>query len=303
MHDEWFPLVHSRALKRVPMAAHLLAEPLIVARVGAPGLLVVPARGWSRRFARGMPEAAPSYRAEERDGLVWCSLGQPTGPAPAWPYVEWPGVEGSSEIGCNFVHLVENMMDSSHAAFIHGGLLRARPTKLVRYVVRESATGVSKTNHGEEASGSLLYRLFGRGETKFSHVEEFVLPNWVRAEYRTLKGDVVFAVQFAFAPITSSRTRIFYRVCSGRPLNRVRVLNRMAMLVLGRLVDNVIEQDRWILEAEERALQSLQEAPRRVSTSADIAATWAGRRATDFAARGGQGNAHVDRIAEFELRL
>jgi phenylpropionate dioxygenase-like ring-hydroxylating dioxygenase large terminal subunit len=303
MRDEWFPLIRSRAAKRAPVAVRLLDEPLIVVRAAANDLRIFPAQRWSRLLAHSAPGQASTYCAEERDGLIWCSLGRPSAPAPAWPHVDWPGIMGGSEIECNFVRLVENMMDASHAAFIHGGLLRARPSKLVRYMVRETATGVIKINHGEKASGSLLYKLFGRGESEFSHVEEFVLPNWVRAEYRTTQGDVVFAVQFAFAPTASTRTRVFYRVCSSRAISRVQALNRVAMFVLGRLVNRVVQQDRWILEAEERALRAVHEAPRRVSTSADIAATWAGRRATDFAAGRSHGTASLERSVEFELRL
>jgi phenylpropionate dioxygenase-like ring-hydroxylating dioxygenase large terminal subunit len=301
MQDEWFPLLRSRAVKRVPVAARLLDQALLVVRADSNDLCVFPARGW-----RSAPGPVATYCAEERDGLIWCCLGRPAAGAPAWPYIDWPGITGDGEIECNFVRLVENMMDASHAAFIHGGLLRARPSKLVRYVVRESATGVIKSNQGEKASGSLLYRLFGRGESELSHVEEYVLPNWVRAEYRTMQGDVVFAVQFAFAPTSSTRTRIFYRVCSNGAIGRVPVFSRVALFVLGRLVKKVVEQDRWILEAEERALRALQDAPRRVSTDADVAATWAGRRATELAAGRSADNAKrepLERSVEVELRL
>lgn len=303
MRNEWFPLLWSPALQRTPVAMRLLDEPLIAFRSPSNEPRVAPAHGWSKLVPLAQPQQASPYCVEERDGLVWCSLGQPSAPAPSWPYIERLGVTGSSEIECNFVRLVENMMDATHAAFIHGGLLRGRPSRLVRYTVHETATGVVKINRGERASGSLLYRLFGGGEPEFSHVEELVLPNWVRAEYRTMAGDVVFAVQFVFAPVTVTRTRLFYRVCSRRAIVPTHGLNRLVMLILGRLVDKVIDQDRWILEAEERALQGSQLPPRRVSTNADTAAAWAGQRVLDFALGHRNPHAHLGRSVEFELRL
>ncbi|MEZ4358939.1 MAG: hypothetical protein R3B48_02080 [Kofleriaceae bacterium] len=307
LRDHWLPLRWSRAVGETPSCARLLGEPVLVSRSRAHGLRVTPARAWrssARSGERG--ERGERYLAEERDGVVWCSLGRPSAPPPAWPYRDWPGTSGSAELECSFVRLIENMMDASHAAFIHGGLLRGKPTRLVRYVVRDTVAGVQKINERERARGSLLYRLFGSGEDEFCHVEELVLPCWVRAEYQTTGGEVVFAVQFAFAPVTATRTRILYRVGARRAISRVGPINRVALLVLGRLVRRVIEQDRWILEAEERVLEELRgrgEAPRRAATSADIAAVWAGQRAEDLAAGRARDPAAPARRVEFELRL
>jgi phenylpropionate dioxygenase-like ring-hydroxylating dioxygenase large terminal subunit len=300
LRGHWLPLISSRQVGRAPVPVQLLGAPLLVSRSPRLGVQVAPARAGLHGRAAASPLAA------EQDGVVWCALENPAAGPPSWPYREWPGTTGSSELACNFALLVENMMDASHAAFIHGGLLRARPSRLVRYEVRETASGVVKINRGERASGSLLYRLFGSGEREFSHVEELRLPNWVRAEYQTMQGEVVFAAQFAFAPVTVSRTRVFYRVCARRPISRIGALHRVGLRVLGRLVRRVVEQDRWILEAEERALTALRArgaSPRRVSTSADVAAAWAGRRVRELAAGGGAAAPSVERRVEFDHRL
>lgn len=303
LRDEWLPVVESRGVKRRPVPVPLLGEPFIVVRNDAGIARMVPARGWSRLAGQNSCIRDSTLAVDERDGLIWCCAGRPSQPIPQWPHAEWPGIVGSGDIACNWVRIVENMMDASHAAFVHGGLLRARPSKLVAYSVRESAIGVSKINRGENARGSVLYWLFGNGESEFSHVEEFIVPNWVCTEYRTMRGQVVMAAQFALTPMTSAHTRLFYRVSSPTGFCKAKLLDRGARFILSHLVRRVIAQDRWILEAEERAVQPVGAQPRRVTTVADVAATWAGRRAAEYALGGRNSGARPDRGVEFELRL
>jgi phenylpropionate dioxygenase-like ring-hydroxylating dioxygenase large terminal subunit len=291
----WFPVAHEEQVGRKPTVSVLLNCVLQLFREPGSGELVALRVGAGARGARGF------LPARARDGLVWVSLAPESPEPPAWPFMDKVGFRDQAEVGCHYVQLIENMMDASHAGFVHGGLLRGKPSNLVRYLVEETETGVVKSNRGEKASRSLLYRLFGSGSDEFCHIERYLVPHTVRAEYRTLEGETIFSTQFVCAPSTPGQTRIFYRVCVNADSGWQRRMGKMIVPILRPLVRKVMAQDRAILELEQRTIRDLPADVQRVFSVADVAAIWSARRAFDPTSQGASiGRA---RSKEFELRL
>ena len=67
------------------------------------------------------------YKAQERYGLVWVSLGEPTQDIP--PFPEWENAAyrkilcGPYRIQANGPRIVENFLDVGHFPFVHEGIL------------------------------------------------------------------------------------------------------------------------------------------------------------------------------------
>jgi phenylpropionate dioxygenase-like ring-hydroxylating dioxygenase large terminal subunit len=79
---------------------------------------------------RGIPSKAraTAYQVEERYGLVWVCLGEPRAEIPTFPpELKDPDYRWREQrdgfMGCNAARFVENMMDTSHFAWVHPGVL------------------------------------------------------------------------------------------------------------------------------------------------------------------------------------
>ena len=166
----WHPVSYAAALGAEPRAATLLDEPLVLWRdaAGTPralrdrcvhrgtalslgavtgGEIACAYHGW--RFdgsgrcthipqledSSRVPAQArvPTYRCEERLGLVWVALDAPRWPIPDLPELhaaDWRAVRtGPFEWQAHASRQLENFTDFGHFAFVHEGLLgdRAKP--------------------------------------------------------------------------------------------------------------------------------------------------------------------------------
>lgn len=127
----------------------------------ADGCLVCPYHGWE--FGGGgravhLPQldegaAIPPrarldvVRAEARYGWVWVALDEPRLPIPDIPELDEPGWrvihDPESEWACSALHLLDNNLDPSHVAFVHGGTFGAgAPKKVTMPQVSRTATGM-----------------------------------------------------------------------------------------------------------------------------------------------------------------
>ncbi len=101
-----------------------------------------------------------SYRAEEKDGLVWIALDEPTQPIPTWPESEMPGyrrIWTQYHWQANAARALENVLDFAHFPWVHPGVLgdRSKPVypdidvktegNHIRYVVDDEATNAIRT--------------------------------------------------------------------------------------------------------------------------------------------------------------
>ncbi len=192
----WYPVALSTEVVDRPIAATLLGERIVVYRAGGRVLalkdlcihrgtplslgwidgeeLVCAYHGW--RYAgsgacvripsltpgRPIPPKAKldSYRADEKDGLVWVALEEPREPIPTWPESEAPGyrrIWTQFHWKANAARALENVMDFAHFPWVHPGVLgdRAKPVypdvtvssegNQIRYVVDDEATNAIRS--------------------------------------------------------------------------------------------------------------------------------------------------------------
>jgi len=71
---------------------------------------------------------AQSYRAQERYGLIWVSLGDPTHDIPPFPEADLPGYQfvlcgPFGPVHAGAPRIIENFLDVTHFPFVHGGIL------------------------------------------------------------------------------------------------------------------------------------------------------------------------------------
>ena len=117
--------------------------PLSLGRVTPSGTIQCGYHGWqfnaqgvcthipSKGSGGSIPRKArvTSFRTVERYGLVWCALEEPQVPLPSWPYGEWDKPEyrnimlDAHHWNSSAGRVVDNFLDISHLAFVHGGVL------------------------------------------------------------------------------------------------------------------------------------------------------------------------------------
>lgn len=273
------------------------------------GKILCPYHGWKfdgagrcadiPSLCRGerIPEhiAVKSYAVREELGTVWFTFSDtPFEPEPpTWHHPETAAFTTVQEMDCEYVRLMENLVDNPHAGFLHAGLLRGRPRSHVTSTVRETERGVHIATAGETAHGSMIYRLLRQAtrseEWEIVHTEEYLDPNIIRTTFGDKRGRVLVTSQFVCTPVHERRTRVFYRITIEFPL-----IARALLLPMKRMVDEVIRQDGWILEQEAKVAWAEPER-KRIPTASDAASLWVAAAARRYAQDGPQ---HRERRGE-----
>ena len=316
LERSWFPVAWSRDLRRRPRRVTLLDRQFVVFRTrrGTPAVLEnrCPHRGvdlsagrvdhrgircryhgWqfdetgrctdvpSRLEAERTPNVrVPALPVHESAGAVWATLSaEPYRPEPEpWQFPDHRAFLVDVEIDCDYVRVMENLVDASHAAFLHRGLLRGMPKTEVQAQVEQTATGVHIRTDGETARGSLLYRLVARRDADIVHTEDFVAPNIVKLVY--ISGPAHSTSQFVAVPMTESRTRLF-----GRVTVRMPGLTPVVFPVVQAAIRRIIRQDVSIME-DMAATERLFPGRRTTAVRADTPSVWLSRAADDFRKNG-----------------
>lgn len=162
LRDDWHVVARSSAVTDRPVGVELLGEPVVLWRSGGcvsagrdlcvhrgtrlsigriqEDRLVCAYHGWQYNGEgqcalipahpdRKPPEKAriQMYRAEERDGLIWVSLGDPSASVPTVPELSDPRfrkvVCGPYEVAAEAPRIVENFLDVTHFPYVHEGYL------------------------------------------------------------------------------------------------------------------------------------------------------------------------------------
>jgi phthalate 4,5-dioxygenase oxygenase subunit len=154
---------------------------------------------------------AKAYRAVERNGLIWCYMGNRQDNPPPLPSIE-ANLIGNSEIWClqrecNWLQALEGDIDTSHVGFLHVGSLKPedlphdhpmRPTVLNRAPEYE----VRNTDWGAMYGG---YRLNDDGRMSW-RVAHFMFPFWTQtpnARFATR------AIARAWVPMDDGHSMLF----------------------------------------------------------------------------------------------
>jgi phenylpropionate dioxygenase-like ring-hydroxylating dioxygenase large terminal subunit len=247
----------------------------------------IPSRSASQQADQLPDISVPALRVHESDGMVWVAFREPYQPEPEpWQFPRHRAFLVDVTIDCDYVRVMENLVDASHAAFLHAGLLRAMPKTEVAVQVDETERGVHIRTDGEKAQGSLLYRLSGGKGADVLHTEEFVEPNIVKLVYDV--GSSHSSSQFVAVPVDEHRTRLFARVTA-----RVPGFTAIAFPAVELAIRRIIKQDVAIMEDMARNERFF---PGKMCTSvrADTPSIWLARAAEEFRKNGPRAGAGAE---------
>lgn len=335
----WFPILPARELGRRPIALRLLGVPLVLFRGprDEPALLwdrcphrLVPLslgrvergelrcayHGWTfdaggrctdvPSLPRHKPTpkvCAPSFPVRLVGDTLWATLSEdPYDAEPAgWIDGEVHGSLHVVDLACDYVRILENLVDNAHAAFVHRNFLRSYPTQDIRSVLRETERGLRVETYGERARRGLLFRLWRRvaasDDLEISHVEEYLEPTAARVTYGDRSGRLHIAVHFLCVPQDAHHTRLMYRCTVRAPL-----LSRVFLPLLAGNVGRLMVQDRELLEHEAAAAREDGDGRRGTPTISDVPGVWVARAARDYAAHGPRPRAQLS-TREIAYRL
>ena len=152
-----------------------------------------------------------AYPVREAGGMIWTYLGDPT-KAPPFPDFPWAAAAQSMRattvtiIGCNYVQLIEGLLDSSHLSVLHSSALQrpvadglnfAKATSHMRFDAAPRIE-VEDTDYGLRYAA--IRQVDGKAETR---ITAFIMPFWMINP----NGDIVVGV----VPMNDEKTA-FYNV-------------------------------------------------------------------------------------------
>lgn len=127
---------------------------------------------------------ARAYPIREAGGLAWVYLG-PEGQEPAlphWPWFDLPSanvIATGHFIGCNFVQVLEGLVDSSHLGILHGNALGVSLDSDLAYAQKVSTMQFDKAPRLEAQPTGFGFRYAAirrMGERDTARVTSFVAP-------------------------------------------------------------------------------------------------------------------------------
>lgn len=291
----WAPVALSDEVRERPVASQLLGERLALYR-GAGGKvsafrdlcihrgtplslgwiegddLVCTYHGWtygpsgactripSLAPGRPVPPKArvPAYRAEERYGLVWVCLEEPTASIPLYPEAEEPGfrtIWTTYEWRASAPRVIENVMDFAHFPWVHPGVLghREKPVYpdvavsvhdgLIEYTVDDEATNAVR---GYRVSLPLTLYMHVRRRTPGGRVPP-VGPSGrdtgPSGRDRGSEAERITSMLFVARPVTERETTFYFGHARNFALDQPDE-------VWAERNTSVTEQDRRIVEAQ-----------------------------------------------------
>jgi len=164
--NAWYVAAWSSEIGRQPLGRTLLNEPIVLFRDAAGRAAALEDRCCHRGMPLARGEPAPgglrcsyhglvfdgagrcveiptqktippslrvrSFPVEERDALVWIWMGDPARADPseivAYPWhASWPHKDKTERLACNYLLISDNLLDQTHAAFVHKSTLASNP--------------------------------------------------------------------------------------------------------------------------------------------------------------------------------
>jgi phenylpropionate dioxygenase-like ring-hydroxylating dioxygenase large terminal subunit len=212
-----------------------------------------------------------SYPIEPRYGLLWIWMGDPSLADPAdifeaehWDDPAWGSTRGDDmTMGCNYLHITDNLLDPSHVAWVHPGSFAgdgAGETPLQITIADDGVTSWRWMTHAAPAPIYAPYLQFGGNCDRKQQYEvrypsnalivAFLAPAGTGGEDKPLHPDTFIMESFNFlTPVDESTTRYFwfqlYNVAPGDADVSYR---------LGASVRGAFEEDKVILEASQRGM-------------------------------------------------
>jgi vanillate O-demethylase monooxygenase subunit len=165
---------------------------------------------------RGIPAKAraTAYRCQERYGLVWVCLGEPVADIPTFPPEfddpswNWDVFSTEALLQANAARWIENLIDFSHHAWIHEGILGDRRyPQILPYEIQQNADGFEFEieDGGVALDEDATDPSFKRGRARYQVVYPF---NMFLVNYRVGEDSRTFR-WWVCNPMSTKETRVF----------------------------------------------------------------------------------------------
>jgi phenylpropionate dioxygenase-like ring-hydroxylating dioxygenase large terminal subunit len=194
---------------------------------------------------RAIPSKARAtvYRAAERHGLVWVCLGEPVAEIPELPpelddpAFRWHARGYERRIAANAARMIENLMDFSHFAWVHPGLLGDRNHPECLPVTTEP------TDTGFQFEIEVPLNRLRPDGPKERQRYTLILPFTIVLQRRSVAGPEQQTLFWICSPVSLKDTRFYY--FAGRNFSTDRPPeDEMARAQV------IYDQDRAIVEAQ-----------------------------------------------------
>jgi phenylpropionate dioxygenase-like ring-hydroxylating dioxygenase large terminal subunit len=228
-----------------------------------------------------------SYPVVEQDELVWIWMGDPTQADPSriisYPYhndyAQWPHKSTTLQVKCNYLLLIDNLMDLTHLGYVHGRTVGGAPMTHVaaKMETTSTPTGVKFIRWMLNSVPPATYaKAVGfKGKVDRWQEFEFVAPGSViqftgaldagTGAYDQGKREGGFALRIyhGITPETDASSFYFWSAANGYrqddPMATEQLFNEIAV---------TFDEDKLILEAQQARLQGSPASPL-IDTDAD----------------------------------
>jgi phenylpropionate dioxygenase-like ring-hydroxylating dioxygenase large terminal subunit len=197
--------------------------PLSLGRVSQVGELICGYHGWhydtegactwipSRDTSRSIPAKARalSFLTQEKHGLIWVCLGSPRAEIPDFPAEMDDTSFAAARVSdglwdCNAARFIENMMDTSHFAWVHPGIFGSEEHPIVPDVtINQTVTGF--TYQCTEPIGTMV-------EANAEHIRDYelTLPFMILFRVRQPGRTEREVIWYVCSPVGTAKTHFFF---------------------------------------------------------------------------------------------
>ncbi len=153
---------------------------------------------------------ARTYPVRETGGIVWAYLG-PKGeepPFPHWPFMDLPDtnrINVRAVVNCNFVQVIEGLVDSSHLTVLHSSALAKTNDSDLDYAKKTTHMQFDSAPiiEADETDFGFHYVAIRQGEeSRIARVTSFIAPCFIA----NANGDLLLMV----VPINDERCHFFH---------------------------------------------------------------------------------------------
>lgn len=151
-----------------------------------------------------------TFPVREAGGLLWAYLGPATEepPFPHWPFMDESNshrINARAIVNCNFVQVMEGLVDSSHLTVLHGSALAQTTNSDLDYAgkISHMQFDASPTIEADETDFGFHYAAIREaGDKRIARVTSFITPCFIA----NANGDVWLAI----VPINDERCSFFH---------------------------------------------------------------------------------------------
>ncbi len=231
--------------------------------------IVCPYHGWqygadgqcekipSLAEGRAIPSQARvrSVKVCEQNGYVWISPGESPPSRPReFPHCDekgWTTFRMKTRFASNLESCLENFLDCPHTATVHRGWFRNPDPREMDAIVRKRTDYVEVEFENEPTTDSIISRLFYPKNCQLQHIDQFIMPNISRVDYR-FNDRHHFIITSQATPVDDLVTDVYTVIsfCYGR-------IGWLVRLVFEPMSRHIIKQDVEIMKLQGQNLQRI----------------------------------------------